>query len=77
MFDKHVDLVERRLLNGEKIPHEEKNFSVFEPWVEWISKGKSHKPVELGKRTCIATDQWHFVIDWLVADHQQDNHIIC
>jgi len=76
MLDKHVDLVDRRLLKGEKIPHEEKIFSVFEPWVEWISKGKAHKPVELGKRTLIATDQWHFAIDWWVADHQQDNQML-
>ena len=76
MLDKHIDLVERRLLNGEKIPHEEKIFSIFEPWVEWICKGKSHKPVELGKRTCIASDQWHFIVDWWVADHQQDNQML-
>ena len=76
MLDRHVDLVDRRLLKAEKIPHEEKIFSVFEPWVEWISKGKAHKPVELGKRTLIATDQWHFVIDWWVADHQQDNQLL-
>ena len=76
MLDKHIDLLDRRLLQGEKIPHEEKIFSVFEPWVEWICKGKAHKPVELGKRTLIATDQWHLAIDWWVADHQQDNQLL-
>jgi hypothetical protein len=76
MLDKHIDLVDRRLLKGEKIPHQEKLFSIFETWVEWISKGKAHKPVELGKRTLISTDQWHFAIDWWVADHQQDNQLL-
>jgi hypothetical protein len=76
MLDKHIDLVDRRLLRGEKIPHEEKIFSIFEPWVEWICKGKAHKPVELGKRTCIASDQYHFIVDWWVADHQQDNLLL-
>jgi hypothetical protein len=76
MLDKHIDLVERRLLKGESIPHEEKIFSIFEPWVEWISKGKAHKPVELGKRTNIVSDQWHFIVDWWVADHQQDNQLL-
>ena len=76
MLDKHIDLVDRRLLKGETIPHEEKIFSIFEPWVEWISKGKIHKPVELGKRTNIASDQWHFIVDWWVADHQQDNQLL-
>jgi hypothetical protein len=76
MLDKHIDLVDRRLLGGEKIPHEEKIFSIFEPWVEWICKGKAHKPVELGKRTCIASDQHHFIVDWWVADYQQDNLLL-
>ena len=76
MLDKHIDLVYRRLLKDEIIPHEEKIFSIFEPWVEWICKGKRHKQVELGKSTCIATDQWHFIVDWWVADHQTDSQIL-
>jgi hypothetical protein len=76
MLDKHIDLVDRRLLKEEKIPHEEKIFSIFEPWVEWICKGKKHKPVEIGTLTCVATDQWHFVVDWWAADHQRDNQLL-
>jgi hypothetical protein len=76
MLDKHIDLVDRRILKGETIPHEEKIFSIFEPWVEWICKGKAYKPVEIGKRTCIVSDQWHFIVDWWVADHQQDNLLL-
>ena len=76
MLDKHIDLVDRRLLKNETIPHEEKIFSIFEPWVEWICKGKRHKPVELGKLTCIATDQWHFIVDWWVANHQTDSQML-
>jgi len=76
MLGKHIDLVDRRLLKGETIPHEEKIFSIFEPWVEWICKGKKHKPVELGTLTCVATDQWHFVVDWWAADHQRDNQLL-
>ena len=76
MLNKHIDLVDRRLLKGESIPQEEKIFSIFEEWVEWIYKGKEHKRVELGKRTCIVSDQWHFIVDWWVADHQQDNLLL-
>jgi hypothetical protein len=76
MLDKHIDLVDRRLVKGEKIAHQEKIFSIFEPWVEWICKGKAHKLVEIGKRTSIATDQWHFGVDWWVAHHQQDNQLL-
>jgi hypothetical protein len=76
MLDKHIDLVDRRLLKDEIIPHEEKIFSIFEPWVEWICKGKKHKPVEIGTLTCVATDQWHFVVDWWAAEHQTDNQLL-
>jgi len=41
MLDKHLDLVQRRLLNQETIPGHEKVFSLFEPHTEWIQKGKA------------------------------------
>ena len=52
----------RRILEGEKIPHSEKVFSIFESHVEWNSKGKANKAVELGHNVLIATDQYHFVL---------------
>jgi len=41
MLDKHLDLVERRLLKEETIAAQEKVFSLFEPHTEWIQKGSS------------------------------------
>ena len=38
MLIKHIDLVERRLIKEEEIPHHEKIFSIFEPYTEWINK---------------------------------------
>jgi hypothetical protein len=76
MLAKHIDLVDRRLLKSEQIPHEEKLFSIFEPWVEWVCKGKAHKPVEFGKPTCISTDQWQFIVGWQISNHQQDNQLL-
>ena len=35
-----IDLIKRRVLEDEKIPHKDKIFSIFEPHTEWISKGK-------------------------------------
>ena len=37
---RQIDQVERRLLRGETIPHEEKVFSIFEGHTRWVSKGK-------------------------------------
>ena len=57
MLDKHIDLVDRRVLRGEDIPVAEKLYSIFEPHTEWINKGKSHPNVELGHRVLVATDE--------------------
>lgn len=72
MLDKHIDLVDRRILQGEKIPHSEKVFSIFEPHVEWLSKGKPNRKVELGHNVSIATDQYHFIIDFEIMVKMAD-----
>ena len=76
LLDKHIDLVNRRLLKGEDIPHNEKMFSIFEDYTEWITKGKSYPNVELGKNTAITTDQYHLIVDYHVMDHESDNGIV-
>jgi transposase, IS5 family len=72
MLEKHIDLVERRIINGEVTPHKEKVFSIFEPHVEWIQKGKHNKKVELGHNALITTDQYHFIVDHEVLVGQGD-----
>ena len=64
MLDKHLDLVERRLLKAETIPAHEKVFSLFEPHTEWIQKGKQRPNVELGHRLLLATDQHQIIQDY-------------
>jgi transposase, IS5 family len=66
MLDKHLDLVERRLLKEETIPSHEKVFSLFEPHTEWIQKGKQRPNVELGHRLLVATDQQQLIQDYAV-----------
>lgn len=63
-IDKHLDLVDRRLLQGQVIPTTEKLYSLFEPHTEWITKGKLHPPVELGHRLLVATDQHQLIHDY-------------
>jgi hypothetical protein len=66
MLDKHLDLVQRRLLNEETIPAHEKLVSLFEPHTEWIQKGKQRPNVELGHRLLLATDQNQLIQDYAV-----------
>ena len=76
MLVKHIDLVERRILKGETIPHSEKIFSIFERHVEWISKGKQHKRVELGHNVLVTRDQWGFIVDHQTVIGQQDVDLV-
>ena len=71
-FIKHIDLVRRRLIYRETIPHHEKVFSLFEPYTEWIKKGKTRVNVELGLRIAIATDQYGFILGHQVMEKLQD-----
>lgn len=73
---KHIDLLERRVIKGETIPHEEKMFSVFETYTEWITKGKSRPSVELGKKLCITTDQFHLIVDYQIMESIADSESI-
>ena len=75
MLEKHIDLVERRLIKGEKIPHSEKVFSIFQTYTEMIKKGKLHPSVEIGKKLAITTDQYHLIVDWQIAENQTDNQL--
>jgi len=75
MLIKHIDLVDRRLIKGEKIPHQEKVFSVFQDYTEMIKKGKLHPSVEIGKKLAITTDQHHLIVDWQIAENQTDNQL--
>jgi len=72
MLDKHLDLVQRRLLKEETIPAHEKVFSLFEPHTEWIEKGKLRPNVELGHRLLIATDQHQLIQDYDVPVGEAD-----
>lgn len=70
-----VDLIRRRVLQGEKIPHTDKVFSIFEPHTEWISKGKAGVPQELGLRVCILEDQYGLILHHHVMEKQTDDKV--
>jgi hypothetical protein len=69
---KHIDLVRRRLIQGEVIPAADKIYSIFEPHTEWVTKGKLNKRVELGHLLLITTDQHHFIVDYKVMESEKD-----
>jgi len=70
-----IGLIQRRVIQGEKIPHQDKIFSIFEPHTEWISKGKAGVPQELGLRVCILEDQYGFILHHHVMEKQTDDKV--
>lgn len=76
MLNKHIDLLERRVIKGEKISHSEKVFSIFETYTEWITKGKQNPKFELGKNIVITTDQFNLIIDHQIYENQTDSQTV-
>ena len=74
MLVKHIALIERRLIHGEVIPHEEKVFSLFEPYTHWINKGKTRPSVELGRKILLTTDQYDLILHHKVMDQSVDKN---
>lgn len=72
---RQIDQIRRRILQGEKIPHQDKVFSLFEPHTEWIVKGKAGVPVELGVRVCIVEDHDQFILNHKVMSKQTDDQV--
>ena len=72
MLEKHIDLVHRRIILGETIPHDEKVFSIFEAHTEWNSKGKAGKDVEFGHNVLVAFDQYGFALHGEVYEKTVD-----
>ncbi len=69
---RQINQIRRRVLEGERIPHTEKVFSIFEEHTEWISKGKAGVPQELGLKVCVVEDQYGFFLNHLVMKKSMD-----
>jgi hypothetical protein len=70
--EKLREQVNRRVLNGDKILHEEKIFSIFEEYTEWICKGKAGVPQELGLNVAIIEDQYGFILNHRIMKKEKD-----
>ncbi len=60
---RRIEQTDRRILQGEAIPQEEKVVSVFEEHTRWYSKGKAGVPVEFGVPVAIVEDQYRFLLE--------------
>ena len=72
---RQIEQTDRRILQGEAIPQEEKVFSVFEEHTRWNSKGKAGVPVELGLPVAIVEDQSQFVLEHRILWQGSDTDV--
>lgn len=71
------DVARRRVLQGEKVPVEEKLFSLFEPHTELINRGKTPIPIEFGHRVFVLEDAAGFIIYHKVMEKgEQDRDVV-
>jgi hypothetical protein len=70
--NRQIDQINRRIILKEIIPHSEKVFSLFNPFTEWVSKGKAGVPVELGLKVSILTDHHGFILTHRAMEQEQD-----
>ena len=73
--ERQLDQINRRIINGEKIPHDEKVFSIFEEYTEWLVKGKAGIQQELGLNVCIIEDQFGFILNHRIMKKEVDKSI--
>ena len=69
---RQMDQVKRRLVDGEKIPHVEKVFSIFLEHTRWCVKGKPGIQVELGVPVSVVESQHQFVMNYKVMWEESD-----
>ena len=67
--------IRRRLIGHQTIPHEEKVFSIFKPYTQWINKGKAGVAVELGLNVCVLEDQHQFILYHQVMEQETDEQM--
>lgn len=69
-----VDQTRRRVLDGEKLPAEEKILSIFESHVELLVRGKAGKPVEFGHMVLFQQTGEKFITDYDVYEKKPVEH---
>ena len=68
LVERVIDQAERRLFQQEKVPADEKLYSLFEEHTELLIRGKARKPVEFGHMILIAQTKEKFISQYLVME---------
>jgi len=64
LIEKVIEQTERRVFKDQSVPNNEKIFSLFQPDIYCIRKGKSGKPNEFGKKVSIHQSDGKIITGW-------------
>ena len=73
---KVIDQARRRVLEGEKVPNDEKIFSIFEPHTELLKRGKAGKPIEFGHMIALQQVDGKFIRAYDVFQRKPNDHTL-
>ncbi len=68
-----IDQAHRRIIQGEKVPADEKLYSLFEEHTELIIRGKAGKPIEFGHKILLAQTGEKYIHHYSVMKKQIDD----
>jgi len=63
-----ASVARRHELDGEKVPNDDKVFSIFETHTELIKRGRRGKPVEFGHKVLLTQSREKFITDYVVLE---------
>jgi len=71
LAERVIDQAHRRVFEGEKVPADEKLYSLFEEHVELLMRGKAGKPVEFGHLVVVAQSGEKFITHYRSLPERQ------
>lgn len=71
-----VDQTNRRVMQNEKVPNEDKLFSIFEPHTELLKRGKAGKPIEFGHMVLLQQTREKFISDFDAFEKKPVEHTL-
>ena len=71
-----VNQAHRRVMQGEKVPNEQKLFSIHEAHTELLKRGKAGKPIEFGHMVLLQQTREKFISDYEVFEKKPNEHTL-
>ncbi len=69
--DRVASTAQRRIINGERVPNEDKLFSIFEPHTQLYQRGKAGEPIQFGRQVLVFEDSAGFIVRGVLMNRDE------